>query len=225
MALRPLRGEGMTLHTDTDTGDLQSPIESAHPRRHGRRGRRALALALPVLIVASCYARGTADGEAAQADLQSSVVTTNYPAARHELGPIAYQETPPMGGPHNPIWQNCGIYTAPIHNEHAVHSLEHGAVWITYRPDLPAADVERLRTLASEDYMLLSPYPELPAPVIASAWNHQIQLTGADDARLPAFIRQYKNNPQTTPEFGATCAGALNTTADADTLTLAGQGR
>lgn len=213
----------MIQHINECTRHQQVPIGLADRRGIGRRIRRSLALALPVAIVASCYARGTADEQAAQADIESAVIRTDYPAARHALGPISYPETPPMGGPHNPIWQNCGIYAAPIHNEHAVHSLEHGAVWITYRPDLPAADVERLRALASEDYMLLSPYPDLPAPVVATSWNHQIHLSGADDVRLPAFIRQYKNNPQTTPEFGATCGGALNTTAADDTLTLAGQ--
>jgi hypothetical protein len=99
-----------------------------------------------------------------------------------------------------------------------VHSLEHGAVWITYRPDLPGADVQRLRTLASDDYMLLSPYPGLPAPVVVTAWNRQMQLAGADDPRLPQFIRRFKNNAATTPEFGATCLGGTLATADEDTL-------
>lgn len=154
---------------------------------------------------------------------QAGVTNTEYPAARHLSGRIAYTETPPMGGPHNVVWQNCGIYTTPIHNEHAVHALEHGAVWITYRPDLPAADVQRLHALAADDYMLLSPYPGLPAPVVASAWNNQMQMTGADDPRLPEFIRRFKNNPSTTPEFGATCLGGTSASAaDANSINVGG---
>jgi hypothetical protein len=54
-------------------------------------------------------------------------------------------ELPPVGGIHSGIWQNCGIYDEPVLAKNAVHSMEHGAVWITYRPDLPAGDVDRLR--------------------------------------------------------------------------------
>ena len=149
---------------------------------------------------------------------QAGVVSTEYPAAQHMAGALTYRETPPMGGAHNVAWQNCGIYTNPIHNEHAVHSLEHGAVWITYRPDLPAVDVERLHALAADDYMLLSPYPGLPVPVVATAWNQQMQMTGADDRRLPQFIRRFKNNPGTTPEFGASCFGGVSTGANVNSL-------
>jgi hypothetical protein len=150
--------------------------------------------------------------------LLGAVVTTSYPAARHFAGEIKYTETPPMGGPHNVVWQNCGIYTAPIHNEHGVHALEHGAVWITYRPDLASDQLQLLKTLAADDYMLLSPYPGLSHPVVASAWNHQLTFERADDAALRAFIGEYKNNPDTTPEFGASCLGGTSALATADTL-------
>ena len=53
-----------------------------------------------------------------------------------------------------------------------------------------------------------------PRAVVASAWNHQIKLERADDAQLPQFISRYKNNPSTTPEFGAMCFGGVSTTAD-----------
>jgi hypothetical protein len=69
--------------------------------------------------------------------------------------------------------------------------------------------------------MLLSPYPRLAAPVVASAWNHQIRLDGAGDPKLQAFVNEYKNNPQTTPEFGAPCAGGISAPATADTLSSA----
>jgi hypothetical protein len=127
----------------------------------------------------------------------------------HVETPVSYAQTPPAGGQHNPVWLNCGVYDKPVPNENAVHSLEHGAVWVTYRPDLPAGDVEKLKNEIPDTYMILSPYPGLPAPVVASAWGKQLRLTGADDPRLEAFVRTYRQGPQ-TPEPGAACTGGMD---------------
>jgi hypothetical protein len=131
-------------------------------------------------------------------------------AAGHQEGPITYAQTPPAGGPHNPAWQNCGTYNLPVANENAVHSLEHGAVWITYRPDLSPESIEQLKSIArGRGYVLLSPYPDLPSPVVASAWGVQLAVDSADDPRLPQFIRKYVQGPQ-TPEPGAPCFGGVS---------------
>ena len=185
-------------------------MRAEHKRRMQRtaRMRRGVGI-LAVLAVAGGVGFCVMNERA----LTNAVITATYPAGQHTAGPVTYRETPPVGGLHNVVWQNCGIYEAPIHNEHAVHSLEHGAVWITYRPGLDAAAINRLRTVAADDYMLLSPYPGLEAPVVASAWNHQIELEGADDPRLRQFVTRYTNNPSTTPEFGASCSGGTSTTA------------
>ncbi len=132
--------------------------------------------------------------------------------AQHVDGTVEYAMVPPAGGPHNPIWQTCGVYTAPIYNEHGVHSLEHGAVWITYDPDLPAADVQRLAALANQNYILVSPYPGLTDPVVASSWGRQIRLTGVDDPRLEQFIIEFRRNPATAPEPNATCSMGITDT-------------
>ena len=63
----------------------------------------------------------------------------------HVQGTVSYEQSVPVGGPHNPVWQNCGFYNSPVQNENAVHSMEHGAVWITYQPDLPSDQVEVLK--------------------------------------------------------------------------------
>lgn len=127
----------------------------------------------------------------------------------HVAGPVAYAETPPVGGAHSPFWQNCGIYDQPIPNEQAVHSMEHGAVWITYRPDLPPDQVALLRELVQgRSHALLSPYSELPTPVVASAWGVQLQVNGADDPRLPFFIDEFHQGAQ-TPERGAPCRSGV----------------
>lgn len=129
----------------------------------------------------------------------------------HTNQTVAYAQTPPVGGQHNAAWLNCGVYSEPVANENAVHSLEHGAIWITYRPDLPAEQLQELQRLTRQSaYRLLSPYPDLPAPVVASAWGYQLQLQQADDPRLLRFIEKYEQNPL-GPEPGAACTGGIGT--------------
>lgn len=120
---------------------------------------------------------------------------------------VNYLRIPPAGGPHAPTWQNCGVYLEPVRDEAAVHSLEHGAIWITYRPDLPDAEVERLRELTwQSSSRLLNPYPDLPSPIVVTAWDHQLQLESADDERLAQFIRQYER-ASSAPEPQGYCSG------------------
>jgi hypothetical protein len=114
-------------------------------------------------------------------------------------------ELPPVGGVHYDAWQTCGIYTAPIDPGNAIHSLEHGAVWITYQPDLPAEQVEQLQNLVrGEPYLLLSPYPEQHSPVVLTAWAAQLEVGSAADERLETFIQRYRLGPS-TPERGGAC--------------------
>ena len=128
----------------------------------------------------------------------------------HVQTPVVYPQTPPVGGNHAPIWQNCGFYTTPIANENGVHSLEHGAVWITYRPDLPSDQVEALRafTTVPHAYVIVSPYSDLSAPIVASAWGHQLRLDSVEDPRLNQFVRAYREGPQ-APERGGPCTGGV----------------
>jgi len=134
------------------------------------------------------------------------------PAGEHTSSNVDYEQNPPAGGAHNPVWQNCGYYDKPVRNETAVHSLEHGAVWITYSPDLPQDQVTKLENIArGQTYILISPYPDLEYPVVASAWGKQVGLDGADDPDLESFINAYRLGPQ-NPEPGAVCTGGTGAT-------------
>ncbi len=98
---------------------------------------------------------------------------------------------PPAGGTHNPQWLNCGIYREPVEVEHAVHTLEHGAVWITYHPDLPAGEVTALEAFADR-FTLVSPYPDLPTDVVVTAWGARLLVDELPDARIDDFIARYQ---------------------------------
>jgi hypothetical protein len=145
----------------------------------------------------------------------------------HVAGPVSYDVVPPVGGPHNPVWMNAGVYTTPIPSERAVHNLEHGAVWITYNPNLPAAEVAALtafvtrQTLIAEPasavgisndsnrYVDLSPWATnaLPSPIVISSWGYQLRVTSPTDPRLQKFVDTFRDNQKYRPEFGAPVDG------------------
>lgn len=160
-----------------------------------------------VLVVAAVFVVGALRSVGKRPDL--GAVQTFEVTANHTNDPVSYPMEPPVGGDHRPAWLNCGIYTQPVPNEYAVHALEHGAVWLTYQPDLPAAEVAKLAAALPSTYTVLSPYPGQDAPVIASAWAHQLKLESADDPRLAEFIGTYRLGKQ-TPEPGAACTGGLD---------------
>jgi hypothetical protein len=148
-----------------------------------------------------------------------AVKTYDYVGNEHTTDPVTYTATPPAGGPHDPVWLDCGVYTQQVRNENAVHALEHGTVWITYRPGTSAADVQALETAlgqVKDKKTILSPYPGLPSPVVVTVWNAQLDLTGAGDPRLQDFLDFYGDG-HTAPEAAmASCAGGKQIYASPD---------
>jgi hypothetical protein len=137
-----------------------------------------------------------------------------YPATtnRTTREPIEYEREPPTNGDHDPLWQNCGFYERPVKDRHAVHSMDHGVVWITYRPDLPAGQIDELRSYGDERYVLVSPYPGQDAPVIATSWRVQLELDGPDDPRLRKFVNQFRIS-EIAPLSGNRCTGGVGSPA------------
>ncbi|WP_434809928.1 DUF3105 domain-containing protein [Microbacterium sp. bgisy189] len=128
----------------------------------------------------------------------------------HVEGTVDYAQTPPAGGPHANAWLNCGIYSEPQTNENAVHSLEHGAVWVTYdAAALSDDDLATLKSFLPSSYVILSPYEGLPTPIVLSAWNAQLQIEDADDERIAQFFEEYWRN-QNAPEPGALCSAGID---------------
>ena len=171
----------------------------------------AVGVAIVALIVTSVVltprpATYSAGGSGAEVE----GVETFENAAGHVEGAVDYAQTPPAGGEHNPAWLNCGVYEEPVPNENAVHSMEHGAVWVTYDADALSGDeVATLRSKLPSTYVILSPYDGLPSPIVLSGWNAQLQVDDADDPRIGEFLEEYWLS-QSVPEPGASCAGAID---------------
>lgn len=171
----------------------------------------AVIVAVTIVILQQVQENNRLDALAEQ-DIEG-VETIEVTSFEHVEGTVEYDQAPPVGGNHSPIWTNCGVYTEPIPNENTVHSLEHGAVWITYQPDLEQSEIDALTELVGDrSYVLLSPYEGQDSPVKASAWGLQLAVDSADDERLEAFLAKYVQGEQTR-EPGALCSGALDPSA------------
>ena len=191
----------------------------ANQIRRAAPGRRAAASAAiaAVLAVGAVSAAGCGGGgTAADGSLLDRVQSHPTDQADHVLEEVGYPTRPPTGGDHFPYWQNCHFYTSPLIDEVAVHSLEHGAVWVAFRPD---ADPEMLASIRSrvdsESHLLASPYPGLGSPLVLSAWERQLTVQDWGDPAVEAFLDRYlgRRSP-TAPEAGALCSEAIGTPDD-----------
>jgi hypothetical protein len=156
----------------------------------------ALAVAVPMLLTEEPPSR----------DL-SAVRSYDDLSTTHTPADIDYPQTPPVGGPHDGVWLDCGAYEEPVRDENAVHDLEHGTVWIAYDPDLDSDDVDVLADALPQNG-ILSPYAGLASSVVVTVWGRQLALNGADDPRLDLFIDEYGGGV-TAPEPFASCAGGV----------------
>ncbi|MFE4206577.1 DUF3105 domain-containing protein [Streptomyces goshikiensis] len=129
----------------------------------------------------------------------------------HVDTPVKYEMNPPVGGDHHPRWMNCNgdVYKNPVPEVNAVHSLEHGAVWVTYNEKAAKGDLDRLaETVGKTPYSLMSPVKEQTGAIMLSAWGKQLTVDSATDPRVAQFFTKYVQGPQ-TPEPGAACTNGL----------------
>jgi hypothetical protein len=179
-------------------------------------GGGVLALALIAIVVYAVMNQGegfTDPLEAADEKFlpELQVTALDELERAHVQGPVDYPQMPPVGGQHSSLPQQCDVYTEQVPTESVVHSLEHGAVWITYRPDLPRDQVDKLTDIVDGDpYGLLSPLPNQEPPIMATTWGRQLPVDNADDERIEEFLETYGSGPQ-SPELGAACAGNSST--------------
>lgn len=99
-----------------------------------------------------------------------------------------------------------------IPDEQWIHNIEHGGVVITYKPDLPANDIEELRVIATnltmrEDQnskkgfkVVLTPRAANKSAVQLSSWGYNLSLDMVDSTKIQKF---YRDRPNTAPEANA----------------------
>jgi len=102
------------------------------------------------------------------------------------------------------LWPDSGRKIASNNLRQALYTARQ-----VFKPDLPQEQIEKLSNLTrSNRFVLVSPYPDLPAAVVASAWGKQPSLQSAENPDLKRFVRFYSQGPQVRVEPGhSSCRG------------------
>ncbi|TLS47126.1 DUF3105 domain-containing protein [Streptomyces montanus] len=197
--------------------------EMRRAERARERRNRILTITISTVIVAGlvgfgAYALDSAnDKEEAQSAAAKKPVkgekswNAKKLSQNHVAKSVSYPMNPPVGGDHHQAWMTCDgtVYTKAIPNENAVHSLEHGAVWVTYNEKAADADVKRLAGKVDKTpYTLMSPVDDQSGAITLSAWGHQLSVEKASDPRVEQFFTKYVQGAQ-TPEPGAACTNGV----------------
>jgi hypothetical protein len=183
---------------------VQLPPDPETGRRPWGAAAVGVGVALLVVVGALTVPLWTAADEPPTLD---AVLVVQKPGSGHVAGDVDYDQSPPAGGDHDAAWLECGVYDEPVRDENAVHSLEHGTVWVTHDLDLDAEAVASLARRLPEK-SIVSPYDGLPGPVVVTVWGRQLVLDDADDPRLELFLREFGDG-HTAPEPFASCRGGV----------------
>lgn len=113
-----------------------------------------------------------------------------------------YNSDPPTSGPHYPTPTKNGVHDEPIADETLIHNMEHGYVWISYRPDVSDDIKNKLKKFVQDDdwKMVLAPRAQNDAPIALASWGRNLKLSDYDEDQIKKFRDSYRNRgPEKTP--------------------------
>lgn len=113
---------------------------------------------------------------------------------------------PPTSGDHafQPLpWQ---AYEQEIPDGSAIHNLEHGGIYVSYRPDLPKDQIDKMKALFfkpfSEDNftpnkVIMAPRALNESPIVLSSWTRSMEFENFDAEKMEQY---YRRNTGKSPE-------------------------
>lgn len=106
----------------------------------------------------------------------------------------AYNSNPPTSGWHWPQPAAWGVYDATQPDEQLIHNLEHGGVWISYKPTVDVDTVARLQDFAKRyRKVIVEPRANNDANISFAAWQHLQNFDNYDESAMLKFIEAYYN--------------------------------
>lgn len=113
-----------------------------------------------------------------------------------------YNSNPPTSGPHAGNDAEWGVYDKELSDDVLIHNLEHGGIWISYKPGINPEIVSKLDAIAKEfgRKVIMAPRAANDADIALAAWTRLDKFSAAEfsEERVKRFIKAYINRG---PEF------------------------
>lgn len=107
-----------------------------------------------------------------------------------------YSSNPPTSGWHSPSTVKVGFYEEEIPDEQIIHNLEHGDIWISYRPDIDQVIKEELKKFKGSK-VIITPRSANDTDIALVAWTRldkfDIENDTLNKSRIDNFIKRYIN--------------------------------
>lgn len=170
----------------------EARFRRANLKKWGKRGIWIAAAAVLVWLVMT----GVENSRPQGSDLSQAIEIQGQAhiavGAPHE----PYNSDPPTSGPHYASPARSGFYPEGLPDEQLVHNLEHGEIWISYRPGVPEVVVERLSKYPSI-FVIVTAREANDTDIALAAWGRldkfDLHAGELDEQRINDFILRYRD--------------------------------
>lgn len=115
---------------------------------------------------------------------------------------FVYNSNPPTSGPHFSQAAEWGAHKEELADETLIHNLEHGGIWISYKPGLPEETRKKLENFYEKwgRKIIVAPRSKNDTDIALAAWNRldKFSVSKYSDERAEKFIKAFRNKG---PEF------------------------
>ncbi|MBI2054906.1 MAG: DUF3105 domain-containing protein [Candidatus Sungbacteria bacterium] len=125
--------------------------------------------------------------------------------------PKPYNSNPPSSGAHYGTAANWGVYDYEVNDKIFMHNLEHGGVWLSYRPTLSTEVINDLKRFVEDNKnskLVMAPRSANDADIAMAVWGRvlKLDLDGGtlkpeDLDKISEFYKRLKNRgPELVPD-------------------------
>lgn len=189
--------------------ERRKKIKELRKQKEGQAGKikkiRNITLAIVAVVALAMFYKLATKKSPERAEFEQRVQTVSLEGKVQEFPiegrehisratPVTYNTNPPTSGDHFAEAESWGVYGKEIEDKAAVHSLEHGGIWISYK-DVDEETVKALNELGRENpqSVVVSPRAGNDTPIAVVSWGRMMKLDKLDKTLIQKYIDTYKN--------------------------------